>query len=150
MERARNSGPVTWYRRRWQMELTLRHLKTTMKMEQLRCQSPAMARKELLVYLLAYNLIRCLMAEAVAQAGVEMERVSFRGTVDAVRNYAAEMRAARSQRQRKRLWEELIAVIAADWVPTRPGRTEPRERTALAARPGPGNRSGRCRAVRPY
>lgn len=117
---------VALYRRRWQMELTLRHLKTTMKMEQLRCQSPAMARKELLVYLLAYNLIRCLMAEAVAQAGVEMERVSFRGTVDAVRNYAAEMRAARSQRQRERLWEELVAVIAADLVPKRPGRTEPR------------------------
>ena len=117
---------VALYRRRWQMELTLRHLKTTMKMEQLRCQSPAMARKELLVYLLAYNLIRCLMAQAVAQAGVEMERVSFRGTVDAVRNYAAEMRAARSQRQRKRLLEELVAVIAADLVPMRPGRTEPR------------------------
>ena len=117
---------IALYQRRWQMELTLRHLKTTMKMEQLRCQSPAMARKELLVYLLAYNLIRCLMAEAVAQAGVEMERVSFRGTVDALRNYAAEIRAARSQRKRERLWEDLVAVLAADLVPKRPGRTEPR------------------------
>jgi len=117
---------IALYRRRWQMELALRHLKTTMKMEQLRCQSPEMARKELLVYLLAYNLIRCLMAEAVAQAGVEMERVSFRGTVDAARNYAGEMRAARSQLKRKQLWQELVAVIAADLVPKRPGRTEPR------------------------
>ena len=125
---------IALYQRRWQMELTLRHLKTTMKMEQLRCQSPAMARKELLVYLLAYNLIRCLMAEAVAQAGVEMERVSFRGTVDALRNYAAEIRAARSQRKRERLWEDLVAVLAADLVPKRPGRTEPR---AVKRRPKP-------------
>ena len=114
------------YARRWHLELALRHLKTTMGMEQLRCQTPDMAEKELLAYLFAYNMVRCLMAQAVAQAGVEMERVSFRGTVDAARNYAGEMRAARSQRKRERLWQELVAVIAADLVPKRPGRTEPR------------------------
>ena len=114
------------YRRRWQLELTLRHLKTTMGMEQLRCQSPAMVRKELLAYLVAYNLIRCLMAEAVARAGVEMEHLSFKGTVDAVRTYAAEIRAARSRSKRERLWEELIRTIITDKVPRRPGRTEPR------------------------
>ena len=108
------------------MELTLRHLKTTMGMEQLRCQSPAMVRKELLAYLVAYNLIRCLMAEAVAQAGIELDRLSFKGTVDAVRTYTAEIRAARSRKKRGRLWEELIRAIVADPVPYRPGRTEPR------------------------
>ena len=46
-------------RRRWEMELTLRHLKTTMGMEPLRCRSPEMARKELLAYWVACNLIRC-------------------------------------------------------------------------------------------
>jgi hypothetical protein len=114
------------YRRRWQLELTLRHLKTTMGMEQLRCQSPAMVRKELLAYLVAYNLIRCLMAEAVALAGVEMERLSFKGTVDAVRIYTAEIRAARSRKKREQLWEQLIRTILSDKVPRRPGRTEPR------------------------
>jgi hypothetical protein len=117
---------IALYRRRWQLELTLRHLKTTMGMEQLRCQSPAMARKELLAYLVAYNLIRCLMAEAVAQAGVEMEQLSFKGTVDAVRTYTAEIRAARSRKKREQLWEEMIRTIVADKVPRRPGRTEPR------------------------
>ena len=86
------------------MELTLRHLKTTMGMEQLRCQSPEMARKELLAYLVAVNLIRCLMAEAVAEAGVRMARVSFKGTVDTVRNYSAEMRAARNKAKLEELW----------------------------------------------
>jgi len=114
------------YRRRWQLELTLRHLKTTMGMEQLRCQSPAMVGKELLAYLVAYNLVRCLMAEAVALAGVEMEQLSFKGTVDAVRIYTAEIRAARSRKKRKQLWDDLIRTILSDKVPRRPGRTEPR------------------------
>jgi hypothetical protein len=125
---------IALYRRRWQLELSLRHVKTTMGMEQLRCTSPETAGKELLAFLVAYNLIRCLMAEAVALADVEMERVSFKGTVDAVRNYAAEIRAARSRKQRAALWDELVKTIAADLVPQRPGRTEPR---ALKRRPKP-------------
>lgn len=125
---------IALYRRRWEMELTFRHLKTTMGMEQLRCKSPEMARKELLAYLVAYNLIRCLMAEAVAEAGVMMARVSFKGTVDAVRNYSAEMRAAKSRKQREELWIKLVASIAADLVPDRPGRREPR---AVKRRPKP-------------
>ena len=52
------------YKRRWNLELALRHIKTSMGMEHLRCQSPEMAEKEVLAYLIAYNLIRCLMAEA--------------------------------------------------------------------------------------
>jgi hypothetical protein len=125
---------IALYRRRWQLELSLRHLKTTMGMEQLRCESPEMIGKELLAYLVAYNLIRCLMAEAVAQVGVEMERVSFKGTVDAVRNYSAEMRAARSKKKRAELWDELVKTVATDQVPLRPGRTEPR---AVKRRPKP-------------
>src|ERR1017187_324680 len=77
---------------------------------------------------------RSAMAEAGALADVEMERVSFKGTVDAVRNYAAEIRAARSRKQRAALWDELVKTIAADLVPQRPGRTEPR---ALKRRPKP-------------
>ena len=117
---------IALYRRRWQLELTLRHLKTTMGMEQLRCLSPEMARKELLAYLVAYNLVRCLMAEAVALAGVEMEALSFKGAVDAVRTFTAEIRAARNRKIRAQLWEQLIRSIIADKVPPRPGRTEPR------------------------
>jgi hypothetical protein len=125
---------IALYRRRWQLELTLRHLKTTMGMEQSRCQSPEMVRKELLACLVAYNLIRCLMAEAVAQADVQMEQLSFKGTVDAVRTFTVEIRAARSKKKREQLWEELIRTIIADKVPRRPGRTEPR---AIKRRPKP-------------
>ncbi len=82
----------------------------------------------------AVKLIRCLMAEAVAEAGVLMTWVSFKGTVDAVRNYSAEMRAARSKGKREELWTRLVATLAADLVPERPGRREPR---AVKRRPKP-------------
>jgi hypothetical protein len=114
------------YARRWHLELALRHLKTTMGMELLRCQSPDMAEKELLAYLVAYNMIRCLMAQAVAQAGVEMDRLSFKGTVDAVRQYTPVIHKARSKAQRQSLCHELLQTIIRDLVPLRPHRQEPR------------------------
>jgi Transposase DDE domain len=114
------------YARRWHLELALRHLKTTMGMELLRCQSPDMAEKELFAYLVAYNLIRCLMAQAVAQAGVEMERLSFKGALDAVRQFTPAIHQARSKVKRQQICEELLRTIVRDLVPVRPGRTEPR------------------------
>ncbi len=114
------------YARRWHLELTLRHLKTTMGMELLRCQTPDMAEKELLAYLVAHNMIRCLMAQAVAQAGVEMDRLSFKGTVDAVRQFTPAIHKARSKAQRQQLCEELLRTLLRDLVPLRPHRQEPR------------------------
>jgi hypothetical protein len=114
------------YARRWHLELALRHLKTTLGMELLRCQTPNMAEKELLAYLVAYNMIRCLMAQAVAQAGVEMHRLSFKGTVDAVRQYTPAIHKARSKAQRQHLCNQLLQTIMRDLVPCRPHRQEPR------------------------
>ena len=52
---------------RWKIELCLRDLKTTMGMEELRCKSPSMARKELLTYLIAHNLMRGIMLNAAVR-----------------------------------------------------------------------------------
>jgi len=122
------------YARRWHLELALRHLKTSMGMEVLRCQSPEMAQKELLAYLVGYNLIRCLMAEVVALAGTEMARLSFKGSVDAVRQYSSAIHSQRGQRPRRELWLQLLSTIALDPVPLRPHRNEPR---AIKRRPKP-------------
>ena len=105
-----------------------------MGMEALRCLSLEMVENELLAYLGADNLVRCLMAEAVAVAGVEMERLSFKGTVDAVRQYTAAIAGARNQRKRQQLWEGLVANLVRDLGPLRPGRKEPR---AVKRRPKP-------------
>ena len=114
------------YARRWRLELCLRDLKTTMGMEALRCQSPEMAEKELLAYLVAHNLIRCVMAEVVARFPVDLPRVSFKGSLDALRQYSAAIAQARSQKLRQQLWEDLLLNLARDLVPLRPNRREPR------------------------
>ena len=62
------------YARRWDVELDLRNIKTTLGVEVLRCQTPSMIAKELWVHLLAYNLIRLLMAQAALD--VKVPRVS--------------------------------------------------------------------------
>jgi hypothetical protein len=117
---------IALYARRWNLELALRHLKTSMGMELLRCQTPNTAEKELLIYLIAYNLVRCLMAETVALAGVEMERLSFKGTVDALRQYTLAIVSTPQKGKRRRLWNQLLTTIARDLLPARPGRNEPR------------------------
>lgn len=116
------------------MELCLRDLKTTLGMEQLRCKSPDMAEKELLAYLVAHNLIRCVMAEAVARHAVDLDRVSFKGATDALRQYSAAIAQARNQKMRRQLWDDLLLNLARDLVPRRPNRREPR---AVKRRPKP-------------
>jgi hypothetical protein len=125
---------IALYARRWRLELCLRDLKTTLGMEALRCPSPRMAEKELLVYLIAHNLVRCLMAQAVARYPVDLERVSFKGSLDALRQYSAAIAQARNQKMRRLLGEDLLLNLARDLVPIKPDRREPR---AVKRRPKP-------------
>lgn len=125
---------VALYARRWRLELCLRDLKTTMGMEEWRCKTPAMAEKELLAYLVAHNLVRCVIAEAVARYQLDLERVSLKGSVDALRQYSDAMGKARNQTMRCQLWEDLLINLARDLVRYRPSRREPR---AVKRRPKP-------------
>jgi hypothetical protein len=122
------------YGRRWRLELCLRDVKTTMGMELLRCQSPAMARKEVLAYLIAHNLVRCVMAEAALVQDTALDRLSFKGTLDALRQYSAALARARTQKLRRQLWADLLGAVARDAVPWRPDRRQPR---AVKRRPKP-------------
>jgi hypothetical protein len=114
------------YLRRWRMEMCLDDLKTTLQMESLRGRTPEMARREMYVRLIAHNLIRCTMAQAAVEHGVSLERLSFKGSLDALRQFTHAMRMARSKAKRRRLWELLLETLAKDQVPARPGRREPR------------------------
>ena len=80
---------VALYGHRWNIELDLRHVKTTLRMERLGGKSVDIVRKELVLGLLAYNLIRGLMAVATHQAGVNPCQLSlaqcWRRTTDAIR-----------------------------------------------------------------
>ncbi len=114
------------YWRRWRLEMCLDDLKTTLKLEFLRARSPQMAQKELLMRLTAHNLIRCTAAQAATEHGVALERISFKGTVDGLRHFASAMAQARSKKKRQQLWAQLLHTLAADLVPERPNRREPR------------------------
>jgi Transposase DDE domain len=113
------------FRMRWHVELDLRAIKQTMRMSVLRCKSPQMVGKEIWMHLLAYNLIRTLMARAAQQEGIEPREVSLAGTVQTVNAFAPVLQLADEQ-DLPRLWEILLRVIARHRVGDRPGRFEPR------------------------
>ena len=114
------------YLRRWRLEMCLDDLKTTLEMEMLRGRSPQMLHKEIYAHLIAHNLIRCTMAQAATEHPVPLERISFKGTLDAVRQFTQAMSQAHTKKRRSELWSKLLQTLARDLVPERPGRREPR------------------------
>jgi hypothetical protein len=114
------------YRDRWTVEVNLRSLKTTLGMEALHCKSVEMVRKELLMYSLAYNLIRLLMWQAASLRGVDAQRLSVAGTQQRLNAMLPYLETCRTQRQRYHLAMRLLTWIAADILPDRPNRIEPR------------------------
>ncbi len=69
------------YRARWNAELDLRSLKQTMQMDILRCKSPELVRKEIWTHVLAYNLIRTIIAQAATKHDIEPRSISFKGAI---------------------------------------------------------------------
>ena len=115
------------YRRRWNAELFLRDIKTTMAMDILRCRRPDMIHKEWTLHLIAYNLVRLTMLQAATGHDLPFERISFKGTVSTVRQWAPHFAAAKP-RARRALWNLLTRSLASDPIPHRPDRSEPRAR----------------------
>jgi DDE family transposase len=122
------------YYRRWFMELSLRHLKMTLQMDQLSCKTPANLEREIRMHFLVHNLVRRLMLEAAKRHHVPLARMSFTGSLAAARRFAEVLLQTRSSRQRRRLLDQLLGALAQDQVPDRPGRREPR---AVKRRPKP-------------
>jgi hypothetical protein len=113
------------FAQRWHCELDLRSLKQSLGLRRLRCQSPAMVRKELWVYFLAYNLIRVRMAQAAAVHDKLPRTLSFTAAKTLIHHFAPRMSAS-SQAVHARLETELLQAIASCRVGQRPGRKEPR------------------------
>jgi hypothetical protein len=115
------------YERRWEGEVDIRSVKSVMKMDVLRCKSPEMVRKEIWAHLLAYNLLRTVMAVAAAESDTEPRKISFKGAKQAVTAFAPKIEAARPE-DRGRLIDALLKTVAYHRVGNRPGRWEPRAR----------------------
>jgi hypothetical protein len=117
------------YFRRWNVELHFRQIKTMLGMDVLRCLTPEMVLKELAMHRIAYNLIRALMQRAAITYDVDLERISFKGSLDSLHHYADAIYAThRKPRKQAQLFDALLRTIASDLVPRRPERCEPRAR----------------------
>ena len=68
---------VELYPRRWDIELDIRSLKQTLGMHSLRCKTPGMVEKELLMAIAGYNLVRSVQMAAARQVNLEPRRLSF-------------------------------------------------------------------------
>jgi hypothetical protein len=128
--RAKELGDL--FRQRWHAELDLRSLKSAMGMEMLRTKVPGMVRKEVAVHLLAYNLIRGIMAEAARLGEVKPRRLSFTGSLHTVRSFEEDhlYDPVRIRADLPRLLELIVKKRVGD----RPDRYEPR---AVKRRPKP-------------
>ena len=115
------------YEHRWEGEVDIRSIKCTMQIDILRCKTPDMVHKEIWTHLLAYNLLRTVMAVAANEHDIEPRKVSFKGAKQAVTAFAPKIEAARPE-DRGRLIDALLTTIAYYRVGNRPGRWEPRAR----------------------
>src|SRR5215470_14782328 len=131
------------YERRWDGEVDIRSIQATMKMDVLRCKTPEMVRKEIWAHLLAYNLLRTVMAVAAAENGTEPRKVSFKGAKQVVTAFAPKIEAAPPE-GRAALIDAMLMTVAYHRVGDRPGRWEPRARKR---RPKPGARLMQPRAT---
>jgi len=113
------------YNLRWQAEVNLKHLKTTLKMDFLRCKSPAMVRKDLYVHLLAYNLLRALMLQSSQQNGIEPLQLSVQSARQLLLSFIPQLIHA-DVLQRQDRYQLILILLWEQRLPQRPHRSEPR------------------------
>ena len=119
--------------RRWSIELDIRSIKCSVGMDTLRCKTPEMVRKEIWMHMLAYNLIRGVVATAAEAHDEAPRRLSFKGALQTMTAFQEALRWA-SPAEREPLIGEMLRAMAHHVVGDRPGRVEPR---AKKRRPKP-------------
>ena len=123
------------YRQRWDVELFFRDIKTTMGMDVLRCRTPDLVKKEILMHFIAYNAVRRLIVDAAKAVACAPRQISFKASVQALRQWEPQLhRRAADDTEWRRLLGSLRAAIGARQLTDRPGRREPR---CLKRRPKP-------------
>jgi hypothetical protein len=118
------------YRARWNAELDLRSLKQTMQMDILRCKTPELVRKDIWTHILAYNLIRSIIAQAASAHNVQPRAISFKGAVQTLEAFQPliAIQGLRDKTRRQYLYQQMLDAVATHRVADRPDRVEPRLR----------------------
>jgi hypothetical protein len=113
------------YYRRWEMELRIRDIKTTMGMDFLKSKTHSGCRKELWIGLLAYNMTRGIMLDAALRGRLPVSRISFKKTLDCLDAFSFSWFAEKDPQ-----WAYILFLdyLIETKVPERPGRIEPRKR----------------------
>lgn len=121
------------YQERWHVELDIRAIKSTLKMDILRCLTPFMLEKEIWATFLGYNLVRKVSCQAALLANKHPRQISFTATLQAVRaGWENSTHAGASAR--RSVGVALLAALGKEEVGDRPNRCEPR---AVKRRPKP-------------
>jgi len=113
------------YAQRWHCELDFNALKTTMQLHHIDCKTPEMVEKTILMHLLAYNLLRGIMAEAARPAQCSPRQLSVKASLQFVKAFAEAL--TRSDANVPHLLRALGNAITHHRVGDRPGRIEPRK-----------------------
>ena len=118
------------YFQRWNNELDLRCIKTTMQMEELRCKTPELIRKEIWTHILAYNLIRTIMAQAATTHDVLPRTISFKATIQTMEAFQPLLafHGLYCKPILGQLFQLVIDIVVANRVANRPDRFEPRRK----------------------
>ena len=99
-----------------------------MQKDELRCKTPQLVRKEIWTHVLAYNLIRTLMAQAAAIHDLVPRSISFKEAIQTLEAFqpVIELQTTKGSAHRLRLYQILLRAIATHRVADRPDRFEPR------------------------
>ena len=127
---------ISLYLKRWHVETDFDVIKTTMKMDMLRCKSPEMVRKEISVNLLVYNVIRALMGKAAEHIGKTPREVSFKAAQETLVSFHQTLLGASGDWLEEKI-ANMLEIIGQHVVGNRPGMSEPR---AVKKRPKPHKR----------
>ncbi len=121
------SAILDLYDSRWEAEINLRHIKTTLGMDILSCQTPEMVRKEIYTYLLVYNLLRSVMYEAGTTFDRNPVRLSLQATRQHLDNFSSQWDSKTNKKARK-IYRTMLEKVADSYEEKRVGRVEPRVR----------------------
>jgi hypothetical protein len=113
---------------RWNNELDLCSIKSTLQMRELRCKTPELIHKEIWTHILAYNLIRTIMAQAATKHDLLPRSISFKGTIQTLEAFqpVIQQQSRQGSDHRLQLYQHLLDAIATHRVADRPDRFEPR------------------------
>jgi hypothetical protein len=113
------------YTQRWHVEVDLKFIEEVMQMDVLRGKTPAMVRKEIAVHLLAYNLIRTVIAQAAQHYATAPRTISFKAALQLLTAFQDKGLLDTAARCRA-CYEPLLHSMIRHRIGNRPGRTEPR------------------------